>query len=182
MQPTPAPSPPSTSAGILSSPVSSSSKPVLYLATQIHPVSRVLADSLFDVIDQNDERYETWFDYADAAVLRIGRITAEEARKAKKLKIIARNGCAGSPLALHCPCPFPLPLHRVEEPFLPFLSLFPVFFFILTRFLLLSAVLATRWFPSKRARSSVSWQRTSLARTTRRCVFSLFFCRLSVLL
>jgi hypothetical protein len=116
MQPTPAPSPPSTSAGnppafasTSSTSSSPTSKPVLFLRTHIHPVSRVLAGKLFDVIDDQDPRFSNWYDYADAAVLRIGRITPEEARKAKKLKIIARNGCVVS-------------FHRCFPPFLLFLQ------------------------------------------------------------
>ncbi|GAA5868338.1 hypothetical protein JCM8547_002158 [Rhodosporidiobolus lusitaniae] len=100
MQHTPAatPPPPAASGSTSSSAASPAwwstpdAKPVLYLATHIHPVSRDLANSLFDVIDDKDPRYSTWYEYADAAVLRIGRITDEEARKAKKLRIIARNG------------------------------------------------------------------------------------------
>ncbi|GAA5831965.1 hypothetical protein JCM11251_002766 [Rhodosporidiobolus azoricus] len=88
MLPTPAQTPPPSTASSSSSPA----KPVCYLATHIHPVSRELADKLFDVIDDKDPRYGDWWEYADCAVLRIGKITDEECRKAKKLKIIARNG------------------------------------------------------------------------------------------
>ncbi|GAA6040854.1 hypothetical protein JCM8097_007749 [Rhodosporidiobolus ruineniae] len=89
MQPPPAPTPRSSTPADSSS---SANKPVLYLATHIHPESRVVADQLFDVIDDQDERFATWTEYADAAVLRIGKITPEEAHRAKKLRIIARNG------------------------------------------------------------------------------------------
>ncbi|GAA6009690.1 hypothetical protein JCM10207_004156 [Rhodosporidiobolus poonsookiae] len=90
MLPSPAPSRPDTP--LAASADGSSPKPICYLATHIHPQSRKLANQLFDVIDDADPRYGNWWEYADCAVLRTGRITDAEARKAKKLKIIARNG------------------------------------------------------------------------------------------
>ncbi|BGP19445.1 hypothetical protein JCM10213_006265 [Rhodosporidiobolus nylandii] len=99
----PAPAPPSSTAdsarvdlpATSASPAwhpSSGTKPVLYLTTHLHPVARVRADELFDVIDDNDPRFSEWWNYADACVLRTGRVTDSEARKARSLRIIARNG------------------------------------------------------------------------------------------
>ncbi|GAA5916818.1 hypothetical protein JCM5296_006101 [Sporobolomyces johnsonii] len=94
--PSPAPSRPlSPTAAADSTP-----RPVLWLPTKIHPVAAKLASSLFDVITPEDPRADEWWEHADASVVRTGNITEEDVRRAKKLRIVARNGvgCDSVPL------------------------------------------------------------------------------------
>ena len=64
------------------------------MPTKIHPESLKLAQEKFDVITGwlDDPRSAYWWDLAQASLVRTGRITEEELKKATKLKIIARNG------------------------------------------------------------------------------------------
>lgn len=77
-------------------------KPVLYLPTPIHPAARALAADRFDVIDADSPRAATWTDEADAVVVRQGGVSADEARRAVRLRIIARNGCAAGTFFSTC--------------------------------------------------------------------------------
>ncbi|GAA5848923.1 hypothetical protein JCM9279_004666 [Rhodotorula babjevae] len=89
--PTPRASPPLPTSSSSSS--AAAALPVLWLPTPIHPTARKLAAQLFDVIDHEDlPRAATWTDEAVAVVVRQGGVSADEARRAAKLRIIARNG------------------------------------------------------------------------------------------
>ncbi|GAA5950196.1 hypothetical protein JCM21900_003503 [Sporobolomyces salmonicolor] len=94
--PSPAPSRPlSPTAAADSTP-----RPVLWLPSRIHPVAARLATSLFDVITHEDPRANEWWDHADASVVRTGSITEEDLHRAKKLRIVARNGVGCDSIAL----------------------------------------------------------------------------------
>lgn len=51
-----------------------------------------LARELFDVITPEDPRAPDWPELADVAIVRTGHVSEAEVRRAKKLKIVTRNG------------------------------------------------------------------------------------------
>ncbi|KAI5475008.1 hypothetical protein MNV49_002100 [Pseudohyphozyma bogoriensis] len=67
-------------------------KPLVWLPTPIHPLARAYADSVFDVLTPQDPRANDWPDLCVAAVVRTGKLTEDELRRADKLRIITRNG------------------------------------------------------------------------------------------
>ncbi|KAK4703394.1 hypothetical protein P7C70_g2817, partial [Phenoliferia sp. Uapishka_3] len=88
MLPTPSPSRPASAAGHNQS----ATRPVAWMPSRLHPDSIKLAHSHFDVITPADPRAPIWPDLADVVILRTGRVTVEELRRCKRLKVITRNG------------------------------------------------------------------------------------------
>jgi len=82
---------PTPSASAPSSP-SPPSKPILYLPTVLHPVALKVAEEYFEILDWSDSRASEWYEYADASVVTVGRLSKEDVERAKRLKIVTRNG------------------------------------------------------------------------------------------
>lgn len=60
-----------------------------------------LAAELFDVITPEDARASQWQEWAEGVVIKGGFVTADDVAKAKRLKIVSRNGKQSMTLFRH---------------------------------------------------------------------------------
>ncbi|GAA6016089.1 hypothetical protein JCM11491_000664 [Sporobolomyces phaffii] len=83
-----------------------------WVPTPLHPDALELARTYFDVIDPTDARAETWYDFADAAIVTAGKLSTPHVERAAsaRLRIVTRNGALVSLCAVHWS-----PLTDVEE-------------------------------------------------------------------